>query len=198
MVVLVVKTYLKAHIRKGWLWSRRNPVTVALLVAAGFTYGMLLDTRDDQQITQQIVERSPCTADPAGRECQVLRNQIERARPIKETCIPFRRVGYKCPIRTVRPATDDQTGPGDSTPSPEVADSAPPEPTVPAADGASEIPSPPSDPAPSPPIDGPDQPNPVDPPFVPAPTQPAPQPLIDLTPVTDPVCELTRPIAALC
>lgn len=93
---------VKAQFRKGWLWSRRNPVTIVLVLVAVFGWITLADTRNDAQVTQRIVEQSPCTAAPAGRECRQLRNEIERARPIRETCIPFRRVGYRCPVGEVR------------------------------------------------------------------------------------------------
>lgn len=93
---------VKAQLRKAWLWSRQNPVTIILVLVTVFGWITLADTRNDAKVTQRIVEQSPCTAAPAGRECQVLRNQIEKARPIRETCIPFRRVGYRCPVGEVR------------------------------------------------------------------------------------------------
>lgn len=197
MVAEKIRQITKAQARKGWLWSRRNPVTVALLVAAVFTYGMLMDTRDDQQITQQIVERSPCTADPAGRECQVLRNQIERARPIRETCIPFRRVGYRCPIGSARRSAADRPDPGVSSPAPSPVGPEPTGSSDPVPDSDGDFPAKPDTPVPAPPT-SPTPPDPVDPSIEPTPTPPPSRPLIDLTPVTDTVCDLTRPIAALC
>lgn len=86
---------VKARIRQGWLWTRRNPVTLVLVVAALFGYGILLDTRNEVAV---IFERSACTLAPASRECQQVKRQSDRARTVRDTCIAFHRVGYRCPV----------------------------------------------------------------------------------------------------
>lgn len=177
---------VKHHVRKGWLWSRRNPITLALVVAASVTWLTLEDTRDDVAVTERIVNQSPCTAKPESPACQTVKRQADKARSVTDTCIAFRRVGYQCPVGEVKEEVVQQQGSSPSQRSGPVEGPSSNEPPVTEQPDGGNNPSEP--PAPNP--------QPVTPPPV---TPPSPQkPLIDLRPVTEPVCSVTRPIAAIC
>jgi hypothetical protein len=102
-VVLVVKP----AIRRAWLWSRRNPVTLVLVVSALFAWAALADTRHDAEIIEKTVQQSPCTINPASVACQTSKRESDRERSLADTCIPFRkaltrhayRVVTRCPYR---------------------------------------------------------------------------------------------------
>lgn len=147
---------------------------------------------ETRNVTNRIVQQSPCTAAPSSAACQKTKNETDRARSIGETCIIFKKVGYECPIGDAKKevvakqgsnpsqqpgpskgglngSTNPPTNPGVSNP--------PKEPNVPQ----------PSTPDPSPPVSPP-----------PVPSTPAPKPLIDLSPVVTPVCHLTAALIRIC
>lgn len=42
--------------------------------------------------TRNIVQKSPCTADPASKECQQVKRDSDRERSVRDSCIPFKKV----------------------------------------------------------------------------------------------------------
>lgn len=80
---------VKPRLRQAWLWIRANPVTFALVFSAVISWGAISYFGHETQVTQNIVERSPCTADPASLECQVLSRQVARQKSLSDTCIPL-------------------------------------------------------------------------------------------------------------
>lgn len=162
-------------------------IFVLFAIAIGLTFIRGEDTRN-------IIEKSPCTAAPASAECQRIGREAARERSLEDSCIPFAKVltteAYRtytrCPRREVVP----QNSP---TASQQPAPSGGPDSSTPAPG--------PSRPAPDPVEPSPVTPAPADPepePTEPDPEVPADKPLIDLEPVIKPVCDLTRPLAALC
>lgn len=73
--------------------------------------------------TRDIVERSACAKDPAGRECAQIRAATALHEPIRNSCIPYQRVtsrrGRNCPKFYVDPGPMGAAGGGsESTPGP--------------------------------------------------------------------------------
>lgn len=147
---------------------------------------------ETRNVTNRIVQQSPCTAAPSSAACQKAKNETDRARSIGETCIIFHKVGYNCPVGPKKKKVVRQQG---SNPSQQ------PGPSGDGLNGSTNPPVPSTPEQPPKGNDGP-QPSPPDPspPSPPPPVSPAPQakPLIDLTPITEPVCHLTAALVRIC
>lgn len=149
---------------------------------------------ETRNVTNRIVQQSPCTAAPSSAACQKAKNETDRARSIGETCIIFHKVGYNCPVGPKKKEVVRQQG---SNPSQQ------PGPSGDGLNGStSNPPSSPNVSTPPPKEPNVPQPSPPDPspPSPPPPVSPAPQakPLIDLTPITEPVCHLTAALVRIC
>jgi len=145
--------------------------------------------------TRNIIEKSACSNDPASSECQRIKREADRERTLVDTCIAFRQAmtaeafesDTRCPGREVVP----QSSPSASQP---------PGPSGGSQDTPTVVPAQPSGPSrPSEPSTPSSPPEPPSEPTSPEPEPPAPsKPLIDLGPVTSPVCDLTRPLVNAC
>lgn len=131
-------------------------VTLAVVVVG-------LRSEQTRNVTNEIVQQSPCTAAPGSAACQKTKNESDRARSIGETCIIFKKVGYQCPIGDAKkevvakqgsnpsqqpgpsngglngstnpsvPSTPEQPPRGNDDPQPSPPDPSPPSPPSPAA-----------------------------------------------------------------
>lgn len=192
---------VKARVRQAWLWCRGNPVTFGLVLSALVTWGAVGFFGHETIVTKRTVERSPCTKDPASRECQVLSRQVARQKSLSDSCIPFEIAmterGLVRFTRCREGVVLQNSQNASQSPGPSGEGSKPvaksPDVVKPSNPPDSGNPSPSTTPS------EPTEPTTPSEPTAPEPVAPAPaKPLIDLTPVTDPVCQTVRPLAAIC
>ena len=187
---------------RGYRKVANNPgITLGLVIGLFCALAVVaVRSEDTRDVTNRIVQESPCTADPASRECQQVKRESDKERSLADTCIPFRKAltatafdeFTRCPGEGVVRQTSgssptQQPGPsGGRSETPVV----PPKTEQP--ENGNGHPEAPGNPPPEPTAPNNPGPQPSEP------TVPETAPLIDLTPVTKPVCDLTRPIAAIC
>lgn len=175
-------------------------LSVLVLVATAIAITSLVRGEATRETQNTFIQQSPCTLDPASKECQTTKRQSDRERTVKDSCIPFKKVlteeAYfqitRCPRKGVvnlnSPSASQPSGPsggGNDETNPPPAESpdvglVPTEPVTPSKPSEPVTPSEPTAPAPQP--------------VAPAPANP----LIDLTPVTDPVCSIAASLAKIC
>lgn len=162
--------------------------------------------------TRNIIEHSACTqvslpggTDADRKECDRIGRVAAQEKPLRDTCIPFVRAmtpeaferDTRCPQKNDRegvvphssPTASQQPGPSGGS------QDTPDSPSRPSGPGNPSGPSTPSTPT------EPSTPSTPEEPSEPTPEPPAPvstKPLIDLGPVTAPVCSVTRPLINAC
>lgn len=77
----------------------KHLVTLGALVLSGAaiasTFAVVVNFMQSGDISR--IEKSACGKSPSGKECKKVSREAAEARSIRDSCIPFWKVGYPCP-----------------------------------------------------------------------------------------------------